>query len=364
MAVKSIATRTQQEMYAKLLELMKLRRTQPSQKIDDSIVALRWALGFDEHLHIEKQEAVESPQNEPDKEQTPVPEPAHVELPVKFPSIIIRKHRKYPDPEEVARQVNEEYYAQKREEELRRKREELTGEPKPVLTPEQELAPGQNPVSGVCLVPKHYGALDWEAKAPLLSKCNCKERFIYDLSLARLNREGYIRHPYASEAFGLICAYLDFKNINWHMRDDHRTAAEDMFTGIGEYFCQASETKRSSGKTVLHVYENVIVLPWDASTFAYNSLGLRSYFVRDFDITGLKLEDWNSLESICAKHDDLIAYLFSRPFKDLPPQIQQGGNLWISPGGVSPIGRGFESAFNISSYVASKASRGVRLKSV
>jgi hypothetical protein len=51
-----------------------------------------------------------------------------------------KPRRKYPDPDEVARMINEEYYAQKREEELRKKREELTkkNEPNNILSGTQQ----------------------------------------------------------------------------------------------------------------------------------------------------------------------------------------------------------------------------------
>jgi hypothetical protein len=42
-----------------------------------------------------------------------------------------KPRRKYPDPEEVARMINEEYYAEQRKLALERKRRELTGEPEP-----------------------------------------------------------------------------------------------------------------------------------------------------------------------------------------------------------------------------------------
>jgi hypothetical protein len=42
-----------------------------------------------------------------------------------------KPRRKYPDPEEVARMINEEYYAEQRKLALERKRRELMGEPEP-----------------------------------------------------------------------------------------------------------------------------------------------------------------------------------------------------------------------------------------
>jgi hypothetical protein len=42
-----------------------------------------------------------------------------------------KPRRKYPDPDEVARQINEEYYAEQRKLALEKKRRELMGEPEP-----------------------------------------------------------------------------------------------------------------------------------------------------------------------------------------------------------------------------------------
>jgi hypothetical protein len=52
-----------------------------------------------------------------------------------------KPRKKYPDPEEVARQINEEYYAEKREKELKKKREELLKKEKEKNEPQKPKKP-------------------------------------------------------------------------------------------------------------------------------------------------------------------------------------------------------------------------------
>jgi hypothetical protein len=260
-----------------------------------------------------------------------------------------KPRRKYPDPEEVARQINEEFYAEQRKLALEKKRRELTGESEPEEKPlESKTIPES----------VNYGALEWEPKAS--RNDSDKVLYYYNDSLERLLK-GY-RHPFASEMFSLICAYLDSQKPDaLQLPDKLANVAIDMLDSYGEWTCQTFEVENVNSKSILHVYENVTALPRNAANNGYDKTGLKFSSVRDFDVTELRLDACHHYKNICKKHDDMLEYLLSRQFTDLPEEIKKSGAIYLPSSGVWPAGRGVYGRFSIGIYYyGSRASRGVR----
>jgi hypothetical protein len=280
-----------------------------------------------------------------------------------------KPRRKYPDPEEVARWVNEEYYAEQRKFALEKKRRELMGEPEPEEKIEPKIeqnaaATEQAQFNPIQHCRQSYNALEWEPSALRLSGGIIKVHYHYHESMRRLlHKAGYSRHPSSSEVFSLICDYLDQGRGVPQLSAELAHVAKDILDSDPEFFCQAVELEEFHRSYILHVYENVTALHFDSSTGKYDRSPFAYSNVHSFNLGDLSFGAWNPYRLLYdRKLDTLIEYLVGRPFMSLPPVIQENGGLYIQQCGLCPLGRGWNNKYSISAYIETRASRGVRLK--
>ena len=212
-----------------------------------------------------------------------------------------------------------------------------------------------------------YNGLVFEPIAPRETGRDKKELFYFNSSQERLVGAGYERHPLASEAFGLICVYLDDqRRPNNVLNQEQTEVVEDMLKNYGELFAQAIKTEQKSKNKKLFVYELVTSLPRKTNDTGYTEKGMEySGKIKEFDVSDLALGNYYYYKHIYENHDALIAYFTSRNFEQLPEEIKETGGIYISyPNNILPVGRGvFDSdRFVISGYnYGGRASRGVRV---
>lgn len=191
-----------------------------------------------------------------------------------------------------------------------------------------------------------------------------KVNLVFNEGQARIIQAGYDRHPLSAEAFSLICAYYDDQKSDRKSLTPEQTAiAEDMLSGEGEFFCQAIETKSSKTRITATIYDLVTALPINAADkaagkYGYDENGIKYSGKKTFDISDLNLQANNEFSKIYANHDDLIEYLTSRKYADLPEQIQTSGEIVLPcPGNVWPMGLVFGDVYY---FLSQGVSRGVR----
>ena len=211
-----------------------------------------------------------------------------------------------------------------------------------------------------------YADLDWQPRAyrePGEIRTSWKAQFYFDGSQEKLVQARYERHPFSAEAFSLIITYLEGK-----LPLELDEAAEDMLADHGEFFCQAIETAQArngilSGTRIATIYELVTALPRNAKNDGYNLSGMKhSGTPKTFDVGDLELATYHYYKDIHNKHDDLIEYLTSRNYENLPDKIKENGGISLPRlGAVGSIGRsGFNIRYGIDGYDGNRASRGVR----
>ncbi len=209
-------------------------------------------------------------------------------------------------------------------------------------------------INDVIAVP--YQGLELQSKK---SKVN----LVFNRGQEQILRAGYNRHPLSAEAFSLICAYYDDKKSNRKSLTPEQTAVvEDMLSGEGEFFCQAIETKSSKTRITATIYELVTALPINAADkaagkYGYDEKGIKYSGKKTFDIRDLKLLAIHEFSRIHANHDDLIEYLTSRKYADLPKQIQTEFITLPDSGKVWPIGLAFG---KVHYFLSTGTSRGLR----
>jgi len=255
--------------------------------------------------------------------------------------------------EERLRKEKDEEEARKRKSALEEKLKNKKG-PAPVAPaiPSPAIDPAPSPAIST------YLDLEFEPTAHREPGKTDKALLYFDASQQRIISAGYERHAFSSEAFGLIIAHLK-KELTPALDE----VVQDMLTSFGEFFCQAIETKRKgilNQKSTATIYELVTALPRNAEDNGYDKTGLVSGAKKEFDVTSLKLEGYTSYKNIHDKHDDLIKYLTSKSFAELPEEIQESGGIYLpQPGAVWPVGRvSFGSRYDI--CIFNRASRGVR----
>ncbi len=271
----------------------------------------------------------------------------------------------FQDAEERLRREREQAEKDRRKSELEGK----IGRKKGGIQPSQAEQPQQTRI----ITPVTLNDLIFEPVASRKSGTGDKELFYFNPSQERLVRGDYERHPLASEAFELICAYLDDqKRPNKFLSQEQTEVAEDMLEGYGEFFAQAVKTEQTGGKILglgkktrkLFVYELVTSLSRNANNTGYTEEGMEhSGSVKEFDISDLALGSYYYYKKIYEQHDDLVAYFTSRSFEQLPEEIKENGGIYMpKPDNVWPVGRGYYCRFYVdcSNY---GASRGVRARS-
>ena len=207
----------------------------------------------------------------------------------------------------------------------------------PKLTPEEEERIYKELMQkpSISATPSKIITLDnliIEEKSPRGGKD--KKLFTYDKSLEVLRQRNYQRHLRPDEAFRLLIDTLENPNSKY------KQVSEDMLLSYGEWLSSAMLRKSKDKLTCYTDPENLI---WDSSQ--YKVQGNLKYsqektFTIDKDIPSQSWVDLNKFPN------DLVEFLYSRPFDKLPKVMQKGNKraqLWLPEEGIiRPVGRGYD----------------------
>jgi hypothetical protein len=157
-----------------------------------------------------------------------------------------------------------------------------------------------------------YQNVKWEPKVEVSS-------LEYDHNENRLRQDGWDRAPSPQELFSLLAAYYEGK---FHDNTPFRRLAESILASNGLFTCHFCSIEESQASTRLRVLEYVSDIEWDSQK-GYSFLGSAHHKrVLSFDITGLERQTAYCLETVNIINPNLIAYFFTREYKDLPEQLQ------------------------------------------
>ena len=157
-----------------------------------------------------------------------------------------------------------------------------------------------------------YQNVKWEPKVKVSS-------LEYDHNENRLRQDGWDRAPSPQELFSLLTAYYEG---NFHDNTPFRHLAESILASNGLFTCHFCSIEEDRASTRLRVLEYVSDIEWDSQK-GYSFLGSAHHKrVLSFKITGLERQTAYCLETISIINPNLVAYLFTREYKDLPEQLQ------------------------------------------
>ncbi len=155
-----------------------------------------------------------------------------------------------------------------------------------------------------------------------------KDLLTYDASEARLVQAGYLRHLFASEAFGLLIDSLESK-----LSGPVAAIAQDMVSSYGEWLSLAWKKQGTN----LLVYEYPVV-SWDGSAYA---LARPVAPTLTLDIGSQPSTQWIDLQAL---PDSFTQYHYGRSFAQLPQEMKAGGKraqvYFHNDGTFWPVGRG------------------------
>mgnify|MGYP001615518433 CR=1 FL=1 len=199
-----------------------------------------------------------------------------------------------------------------------------------------------------------YKNLVWEHPAYREQGETDKKLLTYDASLARVVAASYERHPSPAEIMSLIIDGLEGK-----LNADEKQVYDDMLVSYGEWTNIVVQVKEENRKQILNVYENVTGLVWNGSKYVQDNFHCANQC--KFDITSIELNKFVDLHKF---PDDLVQYLYTRSFTNLPRQMQTGSGraqIYLPlVEQIRPVGRGyFSGRFNFLSHDYVRASRGV-----
>lgn len=207
------------------------------------------------------------------------------------------------------------------------------------------------------VTPVFYNGLEWQPRAYREQGKTEKAEFFFDDSQEKLVQAGFERHPLSAEVFSFIFAYLDDqKRATKILTPEQAEVARDMLEeSSGELCCQAIETIPMSSKQIVRIYELVRALPTSADGTGYEKSGKRySGDIKIFYVNDLEPGKYHFYKNIHNEHDDLIKYLTSRKYEDLPEEAKADTGIRIPQIGV---------IHHIGPFIK-WASRGVRLAKV
>ena len=251
------------------------------------------------------------------------------------------------DPD-LARRFNEEVEAEERRKALEQKLRR--NKPKPVETQEQPITQNSPIIT--------LDDLEIEPTSPRHNNDPSKDKILYtfDKSLESLKQRGYERHLRPDEAFKIIIDALENPNSKYKQLSD------DMLKSYREWFSLAA--KRTS-KTDLEFYLDPENLVWNGSKYTIQGSNIQCLSeTKTFTINkGIPSQTYVDLNQF---PNDIIEFLYSRKFNELPDIMKPGGDrkaqiLLPQEGIIRPCGHGdsFDD-FDVSAYYGSRASRGVR----
>ncbi len=158
----------------------------------------------------------------------------------------------------------------------------------------------------------------------------------YDSSLYQILENGCDRHPLPSEVFSLIIDGIENK-----LNANERALMEDMHRGCKDVGNQMTFHEWSSlafrlDGEILHCYEHPDrIFRKDENT--YNLSRMTYAQELKFNVKGLAAETGTGIANVNRINPELIEYLFSRPFKNLPKEIRDSSQLWVRNGDAWPV---------------------------
>ena len=133
-----------------------------------------------------------------------------------------------------------------------------------------------------------------------------------------------------------------------------------MLTSAGEWLSLVIRPQNG----ILHCYEHPQNVVWVPGSNTYDCSRMTAQNELTFPLNGLKLREYVPLRDIAAKSPDLVTHIWSKPFNQLPGEIQNNAGLWIPGENTAwPAGRGgdFYGGYYVYGYdYVIWASRGVR----
>ncbi len=178
-----------------------------------------------------------------------------------------------------------------------------------------------------------------------------KKSYTFDQSLERLQQAGFERHPRLQEVLSLLIA-----NIENKLTPEQKAVVDDMLDSYGEWLSVAMERH---GDTIT-VYTDPEGLVWNGSS-KYVKQDFKSSSKQDFSVSGIPSQIYVDLNRF---GNDLVEFFYTRPFNDLPQQIQKYTMLQLPPDGqIWPAGRDVFSDYGLDCFdYDGRASRGVRVE--
>jgi hypothetical protein len=214
--------------------------------------------------------------------------------------------------------------------------------------PAQETIPAILPRQSI--ITASYKDIEFEPHA-YRKQGTAKELLYFDKSLERLRTAGFVRHPRPQEAFGLILDGLE-KKLAGALADVNN----DFFASYGEWLSCAFE--RQGDKLITYLDPEGLVWKNDK----YVKQDFKCADKQEFRIAGKASNEWIPLQEI---DTNLITFLYTRPFKDLPEELQKGNRkahiTFPADGTAWPVGRAYDvSRYDVNGNGYCWASRGVR----
>ena len=187
-----------------------------------------------------------------------------------------------------------------------------------------------------------------EEKSP--GQGNDKILQAYDKSLQSLRSRNCQRHLRPDEAFRILIDAIENPNSKY------KSISDDMLFSYGEWLSLAG--KRKSG-TKLHLYNDP-----DGTLNNYEFIPQNFKYLEEKIFTIDKDIQSGTYVDLDRFPNDLVTFLYSRPFDKLPDVIKSGNRraqLWLPKQGIiRPFGRGDDFCnFNLNANYDDRASRGV-----
>jgi hypothetical protein len=184
-----------------------------------------------------------------------------------------------------------------------------------------------------------FDELDWG---------NPKGSLSYDKSLERLRQAGYERHPRPSEVFGLLIDYLECT-----LNDKLQTVAENMIESCsGEWLSMAVERQGN----LLVFYTDPENIVWDGQKQMDVSLNYSAK--HEFEHRPRPWRQCDNYEEMNLKRldDDLVRFIYTRPYRDLPRQIKNA-KIKLPSEGLAPL---YIENYKVNCFYSIAMSRGCR----
>ncbi len=209
------------------------------------------------------------------------------------------------------------------------------------------LAPRQAPPGASGAAFADYKGLQIEHPVPYNN--TEKTLFHYETSLERLKSAGFQRHLRPAEIFSILVDNLEGK-----LSGRDAEVAKNMLESYGEWTSMAIKVEGE----VIRTYQDPEELFWNGNDYGVTTLrsSEEKGFLRTATVpqkrvltktrrVALKPDSYHALPVLHQVAPALVEYLWSKPYDQLPQEIQKNGGLYLPPEGIiRPVGRGYRAA--------------------